>query len=89
MEPWMQDDLVRSIPKEKLEFLSRLFQQGNGKSQKDLMRDVLPLIKEAREKGLTFTPSETQAAIAAIKKHAGAAENNKIDELLKKVHPPK
>ena len=31
---WMQDDLVKDIPREKLEFLSTLFAKGHGKSQK-------------------------------------------------------
>ena len=31
---WMQDDLVKDIPREKLEFLSTLFAKGHGKSHK-------------------------------------------------------
>ena len=31
---WMQDDLVKDIPREKLDFLSKLFAQGHGKNQK-------------------------------------------------------
>ena len=34
---WMQDDLVKDIPREKLDFLSKLFAQGHGKSQKEMM----------------------------------------------------
>ena len=34
---WMQDDLVKDIPREKLEFLSTLFAKGHGKSQKEMM----------------------------------------------------
>lgn len=86
MEPWMEDDLVRTIPKEKLDFLSKLFQQGSGKSQRDLMRDVLPLLKEGKEKGLTFTKEEASAAISAIRKHSVPEEISKIDELLRKTN---
>lgn len=31
---WMQDDLVKDIPREKLDFLSKLFAQGHGKIKK-------------------------------------------------------
>ncbi|MFQ9031924.1 MAG: hypothetical protein ACLR7F_08385 [Waltera sp.] len=41
---WMQDDLVRDIPREKLEFLSTLFAKGHGKSQKEMMSLLMPAI---------------------------------------------
>lgn len=85
MDSWMSDELTKNIPKEKMEFLSTLFAQSNGKSQKELLREVLPLLKEAKEKGLTFTPSEVTAAIAAIRKHGSEEDNAQIDQLLKKV----
>ena len=84
MEPWMKDELVSSIPKEKLEFLAKLFEDGKGKSQKDLMRQLLPLLKEGKEKGLFFTSTETASVIAAIRKHSSAEENAKITALLQK-----
>lgn len=87
MEPWMEDALVQSIPKEKLTFLSKLFGSSKGKSQKEMMSTLLPLLKEGKEKGLSFTPSEISAAIASIRKHSSQEENQKIDELLKRMHP--
>ena len=84
MEAWMKDELVQSIPKEKLEFLSKMFESGNGKSQKELMRRMLPLMKEARDKGIRFSSQEAAAAIAAIRKHSSAEENMRIDEILKR-----
>ncbi len=84
MEPWMNDELVRSIPKEKLELLSRLHQGSAGKTQREMLSRMVPLIKEARDKGLTFTPAEVSAAIAAIKKHGNAEDNSRIDAILRK-----
>lgn len=81
-EPWMQDSLVKDIPKEKLDFLSALFQRSQGKSQKDALKELLPLLKEARKNGLSFSAEETSAAIAAIQKHSSAEENRKIETLL-------
>ena len=85
MEAWMSDELTKSIPKEKLDFLSKLFTQSEGKSQKELMHEVLPLLKKAKEEGLTFTQAEMAAAIAAIRKHGSAEDNAQIDQLLKNV----
>lgn len=85
MEAWMEDELVKDIPKEKLEFLGKMVDRGQGKSQKQLMSQMLPLIKEARAKGLQFTAAETSAAIAAIRKHSSQEENSQIDNLLSQV----
>lgn len=85
MEDWMNDDLVKDIPKEKLEFLGKMMTDSQGKTQKQMMSKMLPLLKEAQAKGLQFTASETTAAIAAIRKHSSQEENAKIDEILHKV----
>ena len=83
-QAWMEDKLVASIPKEKLDFLCKLYTQNQGKNQKELLRETLPLLKEAKEKGLTFTPTEMNAAITAIRKHSTKEDNTLIDNLLKK-----
>ena len=67
---WMQDDLVKDIPREKLEFLSTLFTKGHGKSQKEMMALLMPAMRKAKQEHLTFTPQEMQAAITAIKNKA-------------------
>ena len=55
---WMQDDLVKDIPREKLDFLSKLFAQGHGKSQKEMMALLMPAMRKAKQEHLTFTPQE-------------------------------
>lgn len=85
MEPWMTDDLVKDIPKEKLRFLSEIMYQRKGNDPGEMMRQMLPLIKQAKEKGLQFSSAEVTAAIAAIRKHSSPEENAHIDSLLQKV----
>ena len=46
---WMQDDLVKDIPREKLDFLSKLFAQGHGKSQKEMMALLMPAMRTESE----------------------------------------
>lgn len=81
---WMSDPLVKDIPRKKLEFLGRMFTEGHGKSQKEMMAFMMPMIKKAKQENLTFTPQEMSAAIAAIKKYSSADELKQIDKILAK-----
>ncbi len=81
---WMSDELVKDISPKKLDFLSQMFTQGQGKSQKEMMIFLMPMMKKAKQENLVFTPQEMQAAIAAIKKHSTQEELEKINELLEK-----
>lgn len=81
---WMSDYLVKDIPRKKLEFLSRMFTEGHGKSQKEMMAFMMPLMKKAKQENLTFTPQEMSAAIAAIKKYSSPDELKQIDKILAK-----
>lgn len=80
---WMDDDLVKDISQEKLDFLSKLFADSQGKNQKELMMMLMPLMKQAKNKNLAFTPAEMNAAIAAVKKYSTQEELSKIDNILK------
>lgn len=79
---WMDDELVKNIPQQKLDFLSRLFTDGKGKSQKEMMAFFLPMMKKAKEENLTFQQSEISACIRAIKKYSTQEELKNIDKLL-------
>ncbi len=79
---WMQDPLVKDISPEKLKFLSQLFVEGKGKSQKEMMAFFLPMMKKAKAENLSFTQTEISACIQAIKKHSTPEELNQIDKLM-------
>ncbi len=81
---WMQDELVKDIPQSKLDFLGRMFAEGHGKSQKEMMAMLLPMMKKAKQEKLTFTQQEMTAAIAAIKKHSSPEELKQINKILEK-----
>lgn len=81
---WMEDPSVQNIPSEKLAFLSQLYKQGHGKSQKEMMAFLMPMMAQARQKGLTFTPQELQIAIAAIRKASTPEELRQIDKIMDK-----
>ena len=81
---WMTDTLVKDIPEKKLQFVEQLFVQGHGKSQKEMMAYLMPMMKKAKAENLTFTPQEMNAAIAAIRKHSTKEELTQIDKILEK-----
>lgn len=81
---WMTDPLVSEIPEKKMRFLEQLFADGQGKSQKEMMAYLIPMMKRAKQEGLTFTPQEMNAAIAAIRKHSSREELQQIDKILEK-----
>ena len=79
---WMSDPLVKDISPAKLDFLSKLFVEGKGKSQKEMMSFFLPMMKKAKAENLTFTQSEIAACIQAIKKYSTPDELSQIDKLM-------
>lgn len=79
---WMSDPLVKDISARKLEFLSKLFMEGKGKSQKEMMSFIMPMMKKAKVENLTFSQSEISNCIQAIKKHSTQEELSQIDKLL-------
>lgn len=86
---WMDDELVKDIPREKLDFVNKLYFEANArrqaagpmKSQKEMLMLMMPLLQQAKAANLSFTPQELQAAIAAIKKHSTAEESEQIDKI--------
>ena len=45
---------------------------------------LMPLMKKAKQEGLTFTPQEMSSAIAAIRKYSSQEELRQIDNILEK-----
>lgn len=84
MPEWMSDPLVKDIPKEKLDFLSLMFSESQGKSQRELMMALMPMMARAKKENLNFTPQEMGAAIAAIRKYSSEDELTQIDKILEK-----
>ncbi len=81
---WMDDALVKDISPKKLAFLEKMFQEAHGKSQKELLSFLMPMMKQAKQENLTFTPAEMNAAIAAIRKYSTEEERAKMDDVLAK-----
>lgn len=81
---WMEDEQVKNIDPKKLDFLQELFKEGRGKSQKEMLAYMMPMMRKAKQERLTFTPQEMQAAINAIKKYSTEEELKQINNILAK-----
>lgn len=81
---WMNDELVKNIDRKKLDFLEKMFAETHGKSQKEMMTFMMPMMKKAKQENLTFSPQEMTAAINAIKKHSTQDELQQINKILEK-----
>lgn len=81
---WMNDESVKNIDKRKLDFLSKIFAEGQGKNQKEMMALLIPTMKKAKQENLTFAPQEMSLAINAIKKYSSKEEVEQINKILAK-----
>ena len=86
---WMNDESVKNIAPEKLEFLQKMYENGHGKNQKELMAFMMPMIKQAKEQHLIFTPQEMNTAISAIRRHSTREELAQMDKILERAQKGK
>lgn len=79
---WMQDESLKNIPVQKLEYLNEMFQTTKGKKGKALMQSVMPLLSKAKTLKLFFTKEEMNLAIKAIQNHSTPEELKQIETFL-------
>lgn len=81
---WFQDPRIRDISPAKLNFLLKLAEQIEGKSQKQAMPIIFGAVASASRQNLQFTPEEFQMIFEIMKEGKSDAEKAKMDETLKK-----
>ena len=80
---WMADERISSIPKEKLNFLQKMFFESRNLSQKELMPFLMALAGRAKKEKISFEQSEVDLILSVIRDHATPEECKKIDQTLK------
>ncbi|MDO5422894.1 MAG: hypothetical protein Q4F41_04110 [Eubacteriales bacterium] len=78
---WMNNPNLKNIDHAKLEALLSMANQGQGKSQKELLPFLLAAANQSRSQGVRFTPEETDAIIEVLKAGKSAEEIQKIDRI--------
>lgn len=78
---WMSDPAVSSIPQEKLDFLSEMFDKVKGKNKNELMPFLMSMSGKFKN-SIHFSTEEMHLIIAAIKRAASSEEQAQIDKVL-------
>lgn len=78
---WMDDPIVAHISKEKLEFLSEMFEKVKDKSKNELIPYLMAMSGKTGN-ALRFSTAEMQSIITAIKRASTSDEQKQIEKLL-------
>ena len=80
---WMNDPRIASIPKNKLDFLQKMFFESQKLSQKELMPFLMALAGRAKKEKISFEQHEVDMILAVIKENSSPEECKKIDQTLR------
>lgn len=78
---WMNNPALKGIDPAKLQMLLSLSEQGQGKSQKELLPFLLAAASHSKQNGMGFTTQETDAIIEVMKIGKTPDEIRKIEQL--------
>lgn len=79
---WMNEPCVAHIEKYKLEFLQTLVFENRNKSQKEMLPVLMNVMKLSKEKNITFSETEMQEIITALRKHSTPEEIKMIEKIM-------
>lgn len=78
---WMRDPKLKGISPEKLNLLTALLSQANGKSQNELIPFFLAATQKANAQGVSFNENETDMILNVLKQNMSKEEQEKIDTI--------
>ncbi len=79
---WKNIKLPEDMSEEKVEFLSQAIEGSRNLKKQELLPYLTRLMRVSKEKQLTFTDSEIQFIIAAIRSSSSPEQNKYIDQLM-------
>lgn len=80
---WMNDPRIASIPKEKLDFLQKMFFESKKLTQKELMPFLMALAGRAKKEKISFDQQEVDNILSVLKENSSPEECKKIDQTLR------
>lgn len=78
---FFNEDAFRKIDKQKLEIMSRMFNDMQKKSSEERIQCLFNYSMEMRSKGLQFTKEETGMLMEVLKTNMSEQEKTKLDML--------
>lgn len=79
---WMNDPALSGIDPTKMALLNSLIQQGDGKSQNDMLPFLLMVSQTSKQKGIHFTQEEITAIVKVLKQGKSPKEQMLMDRML-------
>lgn len=80
---WMEDERVSQIPKEKLQFLQKIFFESKKLTQKEQLPFFMALASRAKKENISFTQEEINTIMEAIKEYSSPEEVQKINQTIR------
>ncbi len=80
---WMQDARIADIPKNKLDFLQKIFFESKNLTQKEQLPFFMALAGRAKRDNISFSQDEINIIMDAIKDHSTPEEVAKINQTVK------
>lgn len=80
---WMDDARVANIPKEKLDFLQKIFFESKNLTQKEQLPFFMALAGRAKKDNISFSQEEINLIMDVIKDHSTPEEVAKINQTVK------
>lgn len=78
---WMNNPNLKNIDPAKLQMLMSMSEQTAGKSQNEMLPFLMSAATQSKEKGMTFSPDETDMIIEVLKMGKSQEEIAKIDKI--------
>ena len=80
---WMDDERISSIPKNKLDFLQKIFFESKSLTQKEQLPFFIALAGRAKKESISFTQDEINLILEVIKEHSSPEDLQKINQTIK------
>lgn len=80
---WMDDNRISSIPKNKLDFLQKIFFESKNLTQKEQLPFFMALAGRAKKDTISFSQDEINLIMNVIKDHSTPEEVAKINQTIK------
>ena len=80
---WMDDPRVNFIPKQKLQFLQKIFFESKNLKQKEQLPFFMALANRAKKEQISFTQEEINQILDVIKDHSSPEELQKINQTIR------
>ncbi len=79
---WMNDERIKDIDKNKLDFLQKLVFEMQKLSDKEKLPFLMALATSTKKKNISFSEQEITSIIEVIQEHSSPEELSKMNKIL-------